>query len=256
MADNKISKPTNDNKLPEEAKAPSKDNVSSEPKAEEENESKPEQITSFRFLDADKNSFEEKKSEKKGVGDEDEDKQKYKPSQNEVSDWIKDAKPKIETSEPPKSSKVKYIVILIILLVFAVGGYFLISQRNSNPIESTQEEIITPSPADLKEDVSDEADISIYSVSILNGSGIAGEAANIEDIVTELGLENIKTGNAETYDFEKTTISYKGTVDEKAMSLIEEKISEKYETVLTNDPLEDSSSFDIIIIVGKSKATS
>ena len=79
--------------------------------------------------------------------------------------------------------------------------------------------------------------------------GVYERALKIKDKIQLINVRSVGS-------VEKPKLSIEVLPDKAGKSLIEEKIGEKYETVLTNDPLENSSSFDIIIIVGKSKATS
>src|SRR4030065_6477 len=90
-----------------------------------------------------------------------------------------------------------------------------------------------------------------YSVQILNGSGIAGEAGRVEKLLNTAGFTNTKTGNAQSYDFQETEVAVKKGDPDILFNNVEKALSSYKITKI--DPLNESSSFDIIITVGKSK---
>jgi len=113
------------------------------------------------------------------------------------------------------------------------------------PVSSTP----TPTPSEIME----ELDLSEYSVSLLNGSGVPGEAGNAEELLSELEFADIKTGNAESYDYEQTEVSLKKNLPQGVYSKIEAALSETYSISLSETTLDEDSTFDIIIIVGQRK---
>lgn len=98
----------------------------------------------------------------------------------------------------------------------------------------------TPTPIDPK----------TFKIEILNGSGIAGQAAKVSEVLTPNGFVVEKTGNASNFDFTETQIQVKSTVPESIVSLLTKSL-DQYSPVVSDVKLESSDSFDIIITIGK-----
>jgi hypothetical protein len=105
----------------------------------------------------------------------------------------------------------------------------------------------TPSP------VEKEVKLSDYTVKVLNGSGISGQAAKVKASLTAEGFTVTSTGNADSSDVLKTQISYKKTVTTSALTKIKDVLKKTYvldketETTVAKDA-------DITIIIGKDTA--
>ncbi len=91
----------------------------------------------------------------------------------------------------------------------------------------------------------------VIKVSILNGSGIAGEAGKVKALLNDSGFTDITTGNAKTYDFTKTIVSTKADADKSLYSEIEKSL-ETYD-VEKGEDLSKDSEFDVVVTVGKTK---
>jgi hypothetical protein len=94
-------------------------------------------------------------------------------------------------------------------------------------------------------------DFEKYSINILNGSGIKGEAGRVQGLLASSGFTKITTGNASTYNFKATEVSLKEGVSDKVFNKIEESLK-TYEIEKT-DNLSVSSKFDVVITVGSTK---
>lgn len=101
------------------------------------------------------------------------------------------------------------VVIMIIIAVIVLAGlYFLGQSRLKNfsfaparptptqaPVTPTTQP--TPTPKLLRKDL---------SITVLNGSGTKGAASVMADYLTGLGYTVAKTGNADSFDYTKTTV--------------------------------------------------
>src|SRR4030043_599655 len=145
-------------------------------------------------------------------------------------------------------------LIGLVLGAGLIGGIFYYrSKVGKLAINVTTE---TPSPQVTTESSptpqsEENIDLSKYSVQILNGSGIAGEAGRVEKLLNTAGFTNTKTGNAKAYDFQESEIAIKKGIPDILFSEVEKALSSYKLTKI--DPLDESSSFDILITVGKSK---
>ena len=91
-------------------------------------------------------------------------------------------------------------------------------------------------------------------MSVLNGTGVAGEAAKVKTELEELEFAKITAGNATKKDYNSTTIQMKKQVPDAVFDQIREILMDTYAVVKADEPLEDDSSFDIVITVGVRKS--
>lgn len=167
----------------------------------------------------------------------------------------------LSTFTPPKEPKaispqVKKVGIIIGVIIFVlVIGYGIISSNKAtsnipepspSPSPSTQVIISSPSPEPV-------IDLEDYSLSILNGAGIAGEASLVQEDLEALGFKDIDTGNADNYDFTDTIISYKKDTPKQALNSIEEALEDQYTVILDEDFLANSNDYDVLVTIGIQK---
>lgn len=178
-------------------------------------------------------------------------------SSDEVKEWLKDVRPDT-TKDNEKGrglgGKIILIVIVLALIGAVVGGVMYFQKGVSTPNEEvapTQEPVReTPVPTQVPEE---EVDLTSISISVLNGSGIAGEAGKVKDLLSagDFSEDNIETGNADSYDYEGVTISTKENTPETVYNTVETLLSDDYEVTLSEDNLSEDSEYDIEIIVGQ-----
>lgn len=148
----------------------------------------------------------------------------------------------------------KIIVVILVIIALGVGGWWILSGKkeekltseiskapNVQPIENL---IITPTPSALSKE-----EIKIH---VLNGTSVAGGAANLQKELSKLGFVTIDIGNADkkTYTTTETTFSQK--VSEDIRTLIVTKLESLYTKVSSRD--EEQDNYDIQIIIGTSKS--
>lgn len=181
-------------------------------------------------------------------------------SSGEAKNWLKSASPEIEAEDAPKGSKLKILVVILIIAailgLIAGGFYYYQSKVKPQPEEKTAEPtpaetVVTPTPT--PQEVMEEIDMSKYSVSILNGSGVPGEAGNVEDLLSDLEFGDFAKGNAESYDYETTEVSIKDGLSESIYEQIATALESEYDVSLSKTKLDTDSAYDIIIIVGTRK---
>jgi len=97
----------------------------------------------------------------------------------------------------------------------------------------------SPVPSFKKEDL---------KLKVLNGSGTAGKATEVKDILVESGYGEILTGNADNFDFAKTEIQVKA--DKKAAGSTLTADLKTHVTSPTITTLDDSEAADVVIIIG------
>lgn len=92
-------------------------------------------------------------------------------------------------------------------------------------------------------------DRASLTIEIQNGSGVAGAATKVSDILKDLGYEISSTGNADNFDYENTVIQVKST--KKAyLDMLKKDLATDYTIGEATADLTGSSA-DALIIVGK-----
>lgn len=152
-----------------------------------------------------------------------------------------------------------FLTIVVALIVgFVAGGLYVYTtgmsllgneeteaeqttapEPTGEPQESTPEPTPTPEPVDVSE----------FSVSVLNGSGRAGEAGKVETLLEDAGFTIGNTGNASRFNFTDTVIQATENVPKTVVTQLEEALSESY-AVEVGDVLPEDSAYDIVITVG------
>ncbi len=160
------------------------------------------------------------------------------------------------TPEKKPGNPVWWIIIPGIFLLGALLGGIVFYQKGINKGEDLTA-TPTPSALDSTETASPtpaaQMDLTKFQVNILNGSGIAGEASRAKDLLTAAGFKVSGTGNASSYSFTKTVIKAKSDVDSAFLTKLSETLGKSY-SLDKAQTLSDSSSDDVQVVVGSSKA--
>jgi hypothetical protein len=155
---------------------------------------------------------------------------------------------KIRSGNGPSPVK-KEVYIFLIAAVVSFTAFYFLSQVNlklpklslfSKPTPTPVKKITpTPTPTINKEKL---------KIKILNGSGVAGKASELEDVLKEKEYQEIVTGNADNYDYTITEIGVKKSKTYIA-NFLKKELSEyiKSPKITTIDNDETS---DVIIIIG------
>lgn len=162
------------------------------------------------------------------------------------------AKKKLKIGLPKVNIPKKEILLFFISFIFSFLLFVLISRvpsinflaKISNPptpsIVPTAVPSPTPTPSFKKEDL---------KIKILNGSGIAGKAVEVRDILKEGEYQEIVTGNADNFDYEITEIQVKPSKS-GAAAMIKDDLKD-YSGSFKETSLDEEASADVIIIVAK-----
>ncbi len=122
-----------------------------------------------------------------------------------------------------------------------------IAMGNEEPTEAS------PS-ADLDEEkvATESAEINLAEirVEVLNGSGIAGLAGKVADILQAQGFADIETGNADNYEYEKTQVQYLPDIDKQVLTEVERALNDDFE-LEKQDSLTEEDELDLRVIIGQ-----
>lgn len=173
-----------------------------------------------------------------------------------------------EPEEKKKNGSILKLIGLFLLGVILGGGgvfaFFFFNPLKfiKNPISLPKKVAVktTTTPAPTLETKKQEATSSAqkeipvadYKIQVLNGSGVSGAAAKVKDTLQKEGFANFALGNTALTNTASTEVKMKESVKSEVYSLIEKALSD-YPTTLVKDKIASSSSFDIIITVGKKK---
>lgn len=154
-----------------------------------------------------------------------------------------------------QSSNPLWIIIPGIFLLGALLGGVIFYQKSLNKAANataspTPSSEVTPAPSASP---SASLDLSKYSINVENGSGISGEAGNASNILTAAGFKVSATGNADAYSYTKTIIKTKSDVPQAFIDQVSSALSKTY-VLGTSQTLPDTSSDEIVVIVGSTKA--
>jgi len=157
-------------------------------------------------------------------------------------------------------SGVIFFVAIIGVAGMAMGGFLYWKSRISSEKPSvTQEEPTptvqeaTPTPTATPSPVPEEpVELSAYTIEVLNGSGIPGEAGRVKGLLEEAGFEEVLAGNAGSYDYKETEVMVKSDTPEEVLTAVKEALAEL--SLIDGDSLEDSYQYDVKIIVGSTKS--
>lgn len=161
-----------------------------------------------------------------------------------------------EVKEENSNRMIKWLIVFIVsILILGAVAYFSyqfgLSQGSKiaqKKVEQQKASAPTRAPTPTEEA---SANLSAYSISILNGSGRAGEASTLQKSLDGKGFNVEKIGNAETPVL-KTVISAKKAVSAAFIDKLKKELSATY-TLDDVQVLANSSDVDVVIVIGSSK---
>ena len=156
-----------------------------------------------------------------------------------------------------KNNKKILLAIFAVLIIAAVISFVFIKQKKQTVSPKKEAEITQvsplPSPAEESTTAAETEAISkeALKIQILNGSGIAGQAQDLADLLSADNFINISLGNSENKQDTSTTVSFKENVAETIRSSLVQQLEAIFEKVQVETLVE--SDFDIEITTGKLK---
>jgi hypothetical protein len=161
---------------------------------------------------------------------------------------VQDTAPQLYTRET--SLRVSRIMLIMAILVFgllAIGAGILSLERQSPPAPAmTAEPTATPTATPVPTVAKD-----LLKVSVLNGTGTAGQAGKVKTILEGLSFKDITTGNADTNDATDTTVSFSDRVSAEIQKEVVQTLEKTFTKVETQKA--SSSSADITVTTGTEK---
>lgn len=139
---------------------------------------------------------------------------------------------------------------MVVLFFYLVSLQSRVNQSNleESPepfVVQESEPLPTPTEEAKKEEVIDKKSISI---SVLNGTGITGEAAYLQDKLGDLGYTSVKVGNASSQNYKETVVKFSSTLSRSVVDELTAELNKIYNDVRTQTV--NAESFDVEIITG------
>ena len=162
-----------------------------------------------------------------------------------------------------------YLILVIIIVVLLFLGYKAVSSSKNSVSTPAPTPIVvvpttTPTPALTPSvtptttptatinpvDKDSGLDRSQLSVTIQNGSGIAGVGAKASDVLKNLGYDVVGTGNADNFNYTNVTIQVKAAKSD-FLNLLKKDLGFNYTIGAATSDLPDSFSSDALVIIGQ-----
>jgi len=136
-----------------------------------------------------------------------------------------------------------FIIPLVLLLSIFI---FIIVHQNIDNNSESPVEVVTPTltPTPTKA-------VSDFRIQILNGTGTAGQASEVSNLLNKNDFKIESVGNADNYDFSQTQIEVKSSVPTDIIDLIKKSLEDDYSAKVLTSNLPETSEFDIIVTTGK-----
>ena len=156
-----------------------------------------------------------------------------------------------------KNNKKILLVIFAVLIIAAGASFVFIKQKKQAASPKKEAEIapVSPIPTPAEESTTaaeiEEISKEDLKIQILNGTGIAGQAQDLADLLKSDGFGDITLSNSPTTDNTQTKVSFKDRVPQIVKDNLTQKLEEIFETVQI-ETLQESD-FDIEITTGKLK---
>ena len=145
-----------------------------------------------------------------------------------------------------------YLIVLLLIAGAVAGGIYYYNQNVTQIGEV--EEVIVDEVIKEKEEVTEptlapeEVDLSIFSINVLNGSGVAGEA---EKVATTLSNAGFASPNADNQNYTDTIVGHKATVPQSVIDELVSSLESNYTVEISNDTLGEDGDYDFIVTVGE-----
>jgi hypothetical protein len=162
--------------------------------------------------------------------------------------------PIYQESQEKNAKWLWFLIVLIIIgaLVFAffrgIGPFAQFRLGSEEEASPTPVEFVQESPTP-EASTAAEIDKSQAKIRVLNGTGKAGTASSVKDLLEGKGYKVAEIGNADNFDFEQTIVRFKESF-KNFQEVLFSDLSDKYSVKVSSDDLTATDSADIEVIIG------
>lgn len=168
-----------------------------------------------------------------------------------------------------KNLFVYFLVIALFSFILGIGamalltsGLLPVSLPKEIPFVSQVQNAVKPSsmpaptsaPQPTTVPTEKPVDLKAFKISVLNGSGIRGKAADVKTTLESAGFTVSTTGNADRSTYTKTQISAKKEVSEEYLEKLKTELGKELVVEVAAAPAPASQATDIVVTLGKDTA--
>lgn len=139
--------------------------------------------------------------------------------------------------------------LAVVLIVLAASGWFIFvrqkPEKTPETILESQPEEATPTP------VAEPVERGGVKIEVLNGTGIAKEAAFLQEKLGELGYTQFEVGDAEEVNYVDTEVTFSSGVTDEVRDEILGQLNDIYQEVVSETS--DTLDVDVRVITGYRK---
>jgi len=147
------------------------------------------------------------------------------------------------SSSSSKFPKLILIIPLILLLIALLVVFKFSSPSNQSNSSPTPTPVISPTPTVIPN--------NSLKIKVLNGSGMAGQAGTVTQLLAKNNFSIADTGNASNFNYDQTQVQTKASVPVTVVAQITQSLQSDFDPSILTEKLPESSEFDIIITTGK-----
>ncbi|MBI5045048.1 MAG: LytR C-terminal domain-containing protein [Candidatus Levybacteria bacterium] len=147
-------------------------------------------------------------------------------------------------------SRLLVVLGFLIVLTSLMGGLLYIQYRHLSSVPKVTEDSALPTSTPVPTKV-EEVKKSELTVIVMNGTGTAGQAGRVRDLLSAIDYENISTENADSNEYEKTEIVFSSKVSMDQQNEIKELLLKTFSTVTSK--VDSTATNDIQVITGEEK---
>ncbi len=175
--------------------------------------------------------------------------------------------PSVAVSEKKKSFWVYFLVVAFLSFILGLGAMAAVSYSGllnikvpklssavHLPVFSGAKPTPTATPAPTAAPTQKPVNLQAYTISVLNGSGITGKAADVKASLVQAGFDVSSIGNADKSTYTRTELAAKKTVDAAYLSKLETALKKFFVVDTSVAVLPASSTTDVTITIGSQTA--
>lgn len=141
-----------------------------------------------------------------------------------------------------------YTFIAAAIGFLILGAFYFIMKNYNFSVSKDGGDKSIQLPSNAPTPTTAEVDRQAYEIEVLNGSGIAGEAASVQTLLEDAGFSVSEIGNAEAADFTDTQILAGEDVDDAFVDELEKALEERGPVEVEEAP--STQTQDVVVIVG------
>lgn len=149
------------------------------------------------------------------------------------------------------------LITFILALACITGVYYFTTNSSIKPPSlnfNFSSPTATPVPTAVPTPTPKPVDLTAYTINVLNGSNVTGEAGRLKTKLVNAGFKVGTTGNADNNSYTNTVIEAKKDTNQEYLSALIAELKKTYLIDANITTLRTSNTSDVIVIIGSSTA--